>query len=65
MSVPLSIENINSASRSLIPKDDSSGDNESELRRIKNLVDGQRRKGHKYPLLACIFLQFFDAGKRP
>ena len=63
MSVPLSIENINSASISLIPKDDSSGDNESELRRIKNLVDGQRRKGHKYPLLACVFLQFFDAGK--
>ena len=37
--------------------------NEYELLKIKNLVDTQINKGHKYPLLACIFLCFYDAGK--
>ena len=52
----------NSTSLNLSNKDHISS-NEVGLERIYNLIEVQKMKGHKYPLLACIFLLFREAGK--
>ena len=38
--------------------------NEEELEKLHSLIELQKSKGHKYPLLACVFLLFRTAGKK-
>ena len=38
--------------------------NEEELEKLHSLIEQQKSKGHKYPLLACVFLLFRTAGKK-
>ena len=38
--------------------------NEEELEKLNTLIELQKSKGHKYPLLACVFLLFRTAGKK-
>ena len=38
--------------------------NEEELEKLQTQIDLQKSKGHKYPLLACVFLLFRTAGKK-
>ena len=38
--------------------------NEEELEKLNSLIELQKSKGHKYPLLACVFLLFRTAGKK-
>ena len=37
--------------------------NNEELHKIKNLIETHLKKDYKYPLLACVFLLFYDSGK--
>ena len=41
----------------------SNGSNADELQKLKDMVEEQKQKGHKYPLLAGVFLLFYKAGK--
>jgi hypothetical protein len=38
--------------------------NEESLQKLETLVEEQKAKGHKYPLLACVFLLFRTSGKK-
>ena len=58
----ISLESLKLASLNLI-SERYTNSNALELQKIKNLIDRQKMKGHKYPLLACIFLLFLEAGK--
>ena len=37
--------------------------NNEELHKIKNSIETHLKKDFKYPLLACVFLLFYDSGK--
>ena len=41
----------------------STNSNMEQLQILKDMVEAQKNKGHKYPLLASIFLVFYYAGK--
>ena len=58
------ISPINAISLSLLktePKPPST--NEEELKKLETLIETQKSKGHKYPLLACVFSIFHSSGK--
>ena len=58
---PISSDEMSSFSQNIINEDSSN--NEEELKKIKKLVDEQKKNGHKYPLIACFFLIFYNEGK--
>lgn len=57
----ISLEQINTASISLIHEEINN--NDEELEKIKNLVEESYKNGHKIPLLAIVFLLFYNSGK--
>lgn len=53
---------INTASISLIHED--TNHNDEELEKIKKLVEENKKNGYKIPLLASVFLLFYNSGKK-
>ena len=58
--VPLKL--INTASICLIHED--TNHNDEELEKIKKLVEENKKNGYKIPLLATVFLLFYNSGKK-
>ena len=58
--VPLKL--INTASICLIHEDINH--NDEELEKIKKLVEENKKNGYKIPLLATVFLLFYNSGKK-
>jgi len=56
------LDKINTSSINLIHEENN--DNEDLLETIKKLVDEHKKNGYKYPLLACVFLLFYNSGKK-
>ena len=61
-SQPFPLDDIKSVSINLI-NEDNIHNNDIELEKLQNLIDRQKRKGNKYPLLASVFLLFREARK--
>ena len=60
MNFPIS----NTMSLSLLKTDPKPpASNEEELKKLEKLVEEQKSRGHKYPLLSCVFLIFHTSGK--
>lgn len=38
-------------------------DNNEALKILNTLIEDQKKKGYKYPLISCLFLQFHKSGK--
>ena len=57
----ITLEQINTASISLIHEEVNN--NDEELEKIKQLVEESVKNGHKIPLLALVFLLFYNSGK--
>ena len=57
----ITLEQINTASISLIHEEVNN--NDEELEKIKQLVEESVKNGHKIPLLAIVFLLFYNSGK--
>ena len=57
----IQLQQINTASISLIHE--NANKNEEELEKIKKMVEENKGKGYKIPLLANVFLLFYNSGK--
>ena len=57
----IQLQQINTASISLIHENVNK--NDEELEKIKKLVQENKEKGYKIPLLANVFLLFYNSGK--